>query len=92
MNDMYRELLVKAAGEATRLAEVVDDLTERLAIAEAQHALVADWTESRVELVRSALQDEQFADVARLRTALERAEAELAAVQELRRRLTGEHT
>mgnify|MGYP003446825108 CR=1 FL=1 len=92
MNDMNRELLVKAAGVATRLAEVVDDLTERLAVAEAQHGLVADWSESRVALVRSALEDERFADVSRLRTELERAEAELAAVQELRRRLTGEHT
>lgn len=92
MNDMYRALLAKAADDATRLAEVVDDLTERLAIAEAQHALVADWTDGRVELVRSALQDEHFADVPQLRAELERAEAELAAVQELRRRLTGEHT
>ncbi len=92
MNDMYRELLTKVADDATRLAEVIDGLTERLAIAEAQHALVADWTHGRVELVRSALRDEHFSDVARLRTELERAEAELAAVQELRRRLTGEHT
>lgn len=92
MNDMNRELLAKAADVATRLAEVVDDLTERLAVAHAQHSLVADWTDSRIMLVRSALQDEHFADVSRLRTDLERAEAELAVVQELRRRLTGEHT
>lgn len=92
MNDVYRELLTKVAGDAPRLAEVIDGLTERLAIAEAQHELVADWAEGRVELVRSALQDERFADVAQLRRELERAEAELAAVQELRRRLTGEHT
>jgi hypothetical protein len=92
VNDVYRELLAKVAGDAPRLAEVIDGLTERLAIAETQHALVADWAEGRVELVRSALHDEHFADVARLRTELERAEAELAAVQELRRRLTGEHT
>jgi hypothetical protein len=92
MNDVYRELLTKAADEATRLAEVVDGLTERLAIAETQHGLVADWADSRIALVRSALQDEQFADVSGLRTELERTEAELAAVQELRRRLTGEHT
>jgi hypothetical protein len=92
MNDVYRELLTRAADDATRLAEIVDDLTERLAIAEAQHALVADWPQGRVELVRSALRDAQFADVPRLRGELERAEAELAAVQELRRRLTGEHT
>ena len=92
MNDVYQELLAKAADEATRLAEVVNDLTERLAIAETQHGLVADWTDSRVALVRSALQDAQFADVSGLRTELERAEAEVAAVQELRRRLTGEHT
>jgi hypothetical protein len=92
MNDVYRELLEKAADEATRLAEVVDDLTERLAIAETQYGLVADWADSRIALVRSALRDEQFADVSGLRTELEQAEAELAAVQELRRRLTGEHT
>jgi hypothetical protein len=92
VNDVYRELLARAADQATRLAEVVDGLTERLAIAESQHALVADWTDGRVELVRSALQDAAFADVAGLRAELERYEAELAAVQELRRRLTGEHT
>ena len=61
VNDVYRELLTKVVGDATRLAEVIDGLTERLAIAEAQHALVADWTQGRVELVRSALQDEDFA-------------------------------
>lgn len=92
MNDMYRELLQRAADEASRLAEVVDELTERLAIAEAQHALIADWPQSRVALVRSALQEPAFADVAGCTTELERAEAELAAVQELRRRLAGEHT
>ena len=92
MNDVYRELLTLAANEATRLAEVVDDLTERLAIAETQHGLVADWADSRIALVRSALRNPQFADVSRLRTELERSEAELSAVQDLRRRLTGEHT
>jgi len=92
VNDMYRELLQRAAGEASRLVEVVDELTERLAIAEAQHALVADWPLSRVALVRSAIQEPGFADVAGCTAELERAEAELAAVQELRRRLAGEHT
>lgn len=92
MNDVHRVLLVQVGEHAARLAEVVDDLTERLAIAAAQHALVADWTESRVGLVRSALHDETFAAVSELRTELERAEAELTSVQELRRRLTGEHT
>lgn len=92
MNDMYRELLQRAAGEASRLVEVVDELTERLAIAEAQHALVADWQLSRVALVRSAMREPTFADVAGCTAELERAEAELAAVQELRRRLAGEHT
>ncbi len=92
MNDVYRELQTKVADEATRLAEVVDGLTERLAIAETQHGLVADWPEQRIALVRSALQDQGFADAQGFRAELERAEAELAAVQELRRRLTGEHT
>lgn len=92
MNDMYRELLQRAAGEASRLVEVVDELTERLAIAEAQHVLIADWPPGRIALVRSALQEPGFADVAGHSAELERAEAELAAVQELRRRLAGEHT
>lgn len=92
MNDMYRALLGRVADEATRLVELVDDLTERLAIAEAQHALIADWSDARVRLVRSALQDERFADVSGCTAELERAEAELGAVQELRRRLAGEHT
>ena len=89
---MYRELLQRAAGEASRLVEVVDELTERLAIAEAQHALIADWPQGRITLVRSAMQEPGFADVAGCTAELERAEAELAAVQELRRRLAGEHT
>ncbi len=93
MSDAYRELLeTKVQDEAARLAEVIDELRERLAIAESQHDLVSDWTDSRIALVRSALQDERFADVSHLRTELERAEAEASAVQELRRRLTGEHT
>jgi hypothetical protein len=89
---MYRELLGRAADEANRLVELVDDLTERLAIAEAQQGLVADWSPSRLELVRAALRDERFADVVGYSAELERAEAELAAVQQLRRSLAGEHT
>jgi len=92
VNDMYRDLLQQAAGQASRLVEVVDELTERLAIAEAQHVLIADWPQGRVALVRSAMQEPGFADVAGCSAELERAEAELAAVQELRRRLAGEHT
>lgn len=89
---MHRALLSRAVDEATRLVELVDELTEKLAIAESQHALVGDWPAARIELVRAALQKPEFADVAGCSAALERAEAELAAVQELRRRLAGEHT
>jgi hypothetical protein len=89
---MHRDLLARAANEATRLVELVDELTEKLAIAESQHALVADWPEGRIDLVRAALRGDRFADVAGCSAELERAEAELAAVQELRRRLAGEHT
>jgi len=92
MNEMYQALLVRAADEATRLVELVDELTEKLSMAEAQHALVADWSEARIGLLRTALQDDRFADVAGYTTALERAEAELGVMQELRRRLAGEHT
>ncbi len=92
MNDTYRALLARAAGEAARLVELVDELTEKRSTAEAQHALVADWPEARVSLLRSALQDDRFADVAGYTAALERAEAELGAMQELRRRIAGEHT
>lgn len=92
MNEVFRELLARAGDEATRLAEVVDELTESLSVAEAQHSLIADWPEARVALVRSALREARFADVAGFTAELERAEAELGAVQELRRRLAGEHT
>ncbi len=92
MNDRHSDLLGRAADEANRLVERVDELTEALSIAEAQHTLVADWPEGRIDLVRSGLQKERFADVAGYRAELERAEAELMAVQELRRRLAGEHT
>ena len=92
MNDVNRELAERAAQEAVRLVEIVDELTERRAIAEAQHGLVADWPDARVTLLRSALQDDRFADVTGFTAELERAEAELGAVQELRRRLTGEST
>ena len=48
--------------------------------------------EQSLALLRSALRQERFADVGGFTTELERAEAELSAVQELRRRLAGEHT
>lgn len=92
MNDIYRELVGRVADEAGRLLGLVDDLAERLSVAEAQNELVADWSPTRIALVRSALQDERFADVAGYTAELEHAEAQLAAVQELRRRLSGEHT
>jgi hypothetical protein len=92
MNDRHRDLLVLAADQAGRLVERVDQLTEALSIAEGEHALIADWPEGRLELVRAGLQSERFADVTGYRAELERAEAELMAVQELRRRLAGEST
>lgn len=92
MQEIFQTLLSSAGTEAARLAEVVDELTERLAVAEAEHSLVADWSEGRIALLRSALCQERFADVAGCTAELERAEAELGAVQELRRRLAGEHT
>jgi hypothetical protein len=92
VNDTHRELLARAAAEAARLVEHVDELTEKLSTAESQHALVADWPDGRIGLLRTALQDPGFADVTGCTAELERAEAELAAVQELRRRLAGEHT
>lgn len=92
VKDVFSKLLADAEVEAARLAELVDELTESLSVAEAQHTLVADWTEGRLELVRSALRHPRFADVAGYTAELERAEAELGSVQELRRRLAGEHT
>ncbi len=92
MRDVFQALLAQASDEAARLAELVDDLTESLSVAEAQHSLVADWPEGRIGLLRSALRQERFADVTGFTHELERAEAELGAVQELRRRLAGEHT
>lgn len=92
VQEIFQTVLGDAGSEAARLAERVDDLTESLSVAEAQHSLVADWPESRIALLRSALRQERFADVAGYTAELERAEAELGAVQELRRRLAGEHT
>jgi hypothetical protein len=92
MQEIFQRLLGDASTEAARLAEVVDELTERLAVAEAEHSLVADWPEGRIGLLRAALCQERFADVVGYTAELERAEAQLGAVQELRRRLAGEHT
>lgn len=92
MNDRHRDLLARVADQAGRLVERVDELTEALSIAEGEHGLVADWPPGRLELVRAGLQSERFADVTGYRAELERAEAELMAVQELRRRLAGEST
>lgn len=71
---------------------LVDELSETLAVAEAELQLVEDWPPARLALIRSALRNPEFADVSGFTTLVERAEAELAAVQELRRRLAGEHT
>lgn len=92
MNEVHRRLGEQVTDESGRLLRVVDELSESLAVAEAEHSLVEDWSESRLTLIRSALQQPRFADVAGYRLEVERAEAELAAVQELRRRLAGEHT
>ena len=92
MKEIFLKVLTDAGDEAGRLVEVVDELTELLAVAQAQHSLVADWPDNRLALLRSALRQERFADVGGYTTELERAEAELSAVQELRRRLAGEHT
>ncbi len=92
MREIFQTVLGDAGSEAARLVELVDDLTERLSVAEAQHSLVADWPQGRIALLRSALRQERFADVTGYTAELERAEAELGAVQELRRRLAGEHT
>lgn len=92
MQEIFQSARVDAGEAAARLAEIVDDLTEALSVAEAQHSLVADWSEGRLALLRSALGQERFADVAGFTAELERAEAELGVVQELRRRLAGEHT
>ncbi len=89
---MYRTLTEGVDEQANRLMRLVDDLSEKLAIAEAEFRLVADWPDARLELVRSALCNPEFADVGGYTALVERAEAELATVQELRRRLAGEHT
>lgn len=92
VREVFQTVLGDAGTEAARLAELVDELTESLSVAEAEHSLVADWPVGRLELLRSALRQERFADVSGYTSELERAEAELGAVQELRRRLAGEHT
>ncbi len=92
MNEVHRRLGDQVADESERLMRVVDELSEALAVAEEEHRLVEDWPEARLELVRSALQQPRFADVSGYRAEMERAEAELSVVQELRRRLAGEHT
>lgn len=92
MQEIFDNLLGDAEVEAARLAERVDELAESLSIAEAEQSLVVDWSRSRLDLLRSALQQARFADVAGYTAELERTQAELSAVQDLRRRLAGEHT
>jgi len=70
----------------------VDSVAERVAVAQAELELVADWTAERLDLLRAALRRPRFGDVPGYTAELERAEAELASVQELRRRLAGERT
>ncbi len=92
MNEIYRHLTNDLDGEANRLMKLLDELSEKLAVAEAELGLVEDWPDARLALIRSALRNPEFADVSGYTDQVERAEAELAAVQELRRRLAGEHT
>jgi hypothetical protein len=89
---ILEELFASAAAEAARLAELVDSVAERVAVAQSELELVADWPAERIELLRAALRRPRFADVPGYTGELERAEAELASVQELRRRLAGERT
>jgi len=92
VNEVHRRLGGEVDDESDRLMRLVDELSEGLAVAEEEHRLVEDWPETRLQLLRSALQQPRFADVSGYRAEVERAEAELAVVQELRRRLAGEHT
>lgn len=92
MREIFQTVLDDAGDVAARLAKLVDELQEMLSVAEAQYSLVADWPEGRLALLRDALCQDRFADVSGYTAELERVEAQLGAVQELRRRLAGEHT
>jgi hypothetical protein len=83
------ELLESAASEMERLREIVATLEAALGRATAERDLVADWGPERMSAARSALRQPRFADVEGLRAELGRAREELAALEDLRRRLRG---
>jgi hypothetical protein len=72
-----------------RVREIVATLQSALDTAAAEHELVADWEPERMAAVRSALRQPRFADIEGFRAELRQAREELAALEDLRRRLRG---
>jgi hypothetical protein len=81
------ELASSAAVEAGRLAGAIAALQSALAQAEAERGLVADWPPERLEALRAGLRHPRFGDVEGYGAELARAQAELGAIDDLRRTL-----
>jgi hypothetical protein len=87
-DDPFTEDLRASAGaEASRLAAVVRALEDRLAVARAERALLAEWTEEQVADLRTGMRMPRFADVGGVGAELAEARAQLEAVSALRRGL-----
>jgi hypothetical protein len=87
--ELASELVSGAAGEAARLADIVEALESAHARAAAERSLVADWPRDRLQVLREGLRNPRFADEEGLAAELAQARSQLDAVQDLRRRLHG---
>jgi hypothetical protein len=85
--EMASELASGAAGEAARLADIVEALESAHARAVMERSLVADWPPERLQVLREGLRNPRFAGHEGLAAELAEARAQLDAVQDLRRRL-----
>lgn len=83
------EIISVAAGEAARLDELVELLEAGLARALVEASYLEGLAPDRIEVLRDGLRQPRFADVPGFEDELATARAELAMVQELRRRLAG---
>lgn len=83
------DLRETAAAEAARLGQVVRALEDRVAVARAERALVAEWTDEQVEDLRTGMRMPRFADVEVVSAELAEARTQYEAVEALRRGLSG---
>jgi len=83
------DLRASAGAEAARLAQVVRTLEDRVAVARAERALVAEWSPEQIEDLRQGMRMPRFADVEEVERQLTEARGQLDAVEALRRGLGG---